>query len=66
MTATTAPRKITPRWEVGEAVVVNKTRWIIRALNYTTGRVALASSNTTNHAIWWSTTIDALPRKAAA
>ncbi|MFL2002275.1 hypothetical protein [Microbacterium sp. A1-JK] len=58
------PRSKTAKWEIGDAVHVDGIRWIIREL---VGRkVALASANTVNHAIWWNTTISNLPRKARA
>lgn len=52
-------------WEVGDAVTVGRTRWVIRALNSVTRRVYLVSASTTNHAIGWNTTVDKLPKKAA-
>lgn len=51
-------------WQPGDTVTVGSTRWIIRALNRQTRKVALASSNTTNSGIWWNTTLDNLPARA--
>lgn len=65
---TLPPRTLTagrPEWHVGEAVTVDRVRWIIRAINHKTGKVVLASSNTVNADIWWNTTIDKLPEKKA-
>lgn len=58
------PRPKRLAWSVGDVVQTSDgIRWIIRALNRTTGRVALVSSNTTNHESWWNTTTDMLPGK---
>ena len=51
------------RWSVGDPLTAGGVRWIIRALNRTTGAVFLVSSNTTNHALAWTTTLDKLPEK---
>ncbi|MCC4906934.1 hypothetical protein [Microbacterium sp. cx-59] len=53
-------------WEVDEIVTTpDGTRWKIRALNAGSGRVVLSSMNVPNADIWWNTTVDKLPRKAA-
>lgn len=64
MTTTIPSRKTRARWETGDAVTVRRTRWVIRRLDRSTGRVVLEAMNTTNHAEWWDTTLDRLPRKS--
>lgn len=65
MTTTIPRRKTKERWETGDAVTVGRTRWVIRRLDRSTGRVVLEAMNTTNHAEWWDTTLDRLPEKTA-
>ena len=57
-------RKRTPRWQMGDTVLVGTKHWIIRVLTRD-GRVELASANAVNADIWWRTTIDKLPEKTA-
>jgi hypothetical protein len=61
----TAPRALTGRrvYAPGEAVHVGSTRWIIRTI--IGDRVELEAGNTPA-GIWWRTTLDRLPAKAAA
>lgn len=52
------------KWHEEDVVTVGRVRWIIRHI----GRdktVELVSSNSTNHAITWKTTLDQLPMKAS-
>lgn len=65
MTTTIPSRKKKARWETGDAVTVGRTRWVIRRLDRSTGRVVLEAMNTTNHAEWWDTTLDRLPERTA-
>lgn len=55
-----------PVWEVGDALVVGGTRWKIVALNAKTKAVQLEALSSTNHGMRWTTTLNNLPRKAAA
>ncbi|GAA3009300.1 hypothetical protein [Microbacterium aurantiacum] len=63
----TIPTRTNPDdWHVDEIVTTDDgTRWKIRALNPGSGRVVLSSMNVTNADIWWNTTVDKLPGKAA-
>ncbi len=65
MTTTIPPRRIKTRWETGDALTIGSTRWVIRRIDRSTGRVVLEAMNTTNHAEWWDTTLDRLPEKSA-
>ncbi len=65
MTTTIPRRGVKPRWQTGDAVTVGATRYVIRRLDRSTGRVVLEAMNTTNHAEWWDTTLDRLPEKTA-
>lgn len=49
---------------VGDTLTVNGTRWVIRSLNRKTGAVFLVASNTTNHAMSWTTTLDKIGAEA--
>lgn len=67
-----APRMTIPtrakaaRWDLGDLVTVpGGTRYVIRRIDRTTGRVVLEAMNTTNHAEWWDTTLDKLPGRTA-
>lgn len=53
------------QWEVGDIVTTGSTRWRIRSMNRSSGRVVLEAMNTTNHEGWWSTTLGKLPRRTA-
>lgn len=48
-------------WAVGDVVTVGSRRWIIRRLSGED--VLLASSNTSNHKVTWTTTLTRLPKK---
>lgn len=61
---TKAPRKPRPKWEAGDLVIVDRTRWVILGIAES-GRVALTAANAMNACVW-KTTINKLPRKAAA
>lgn len=50
-------------WVVGDALVVNGTRWGIDVL--IGDHVELKALSTTNHGVRWTTTLNNLPRKAA-
>lgn len=65
MTHTIAPRKTRPSWQLGDLLTVGRTRWVIRRLDRSMGRVVLEAMNTTNHGEWWDTTLDRLPEKSA-
>jgi hypothetical protein len=52
-------------WRTGDVVIDGGTRYRIRALNPKTKKVTLEAMNATNAAIWWNTTTDRLPEKAA-
>lgn len=55
--------KTKPKWVVGEALVVNGTRWGITSIVGTD--VELKALSTTNHGIAWKTKIGNLPEKRA-
>ncbi|MGN6693886.1 MAG: hypothetical protein ACTHN0_06880 [Aquihabitans sp.] len=50
-----------PAWWIGDVVQVGGTRWIIRSIRG--DDVVLRASNTSNHKVRWTTTLDRLPRK---
>jgi hypothetical protein len=52
-------KKPKPKWRIGDPVTVGEVRLIIR------DRVELEAANTTNHGIWWKTTLTNLPEKIA-
>lgn len=56
-------------WEVGDALVVNGTRWRIEQIDKKAWpQVVMRALSTTNHGIQWNTdiaTLNNLPRKAA-
>jgi len=58
----TGPRPHTTTWTVGDVVQVGRVRWIIRIL--TDHKVELEAANVPA-GIWWRTTLDHLPDKAA-
>lgn len=62
ITDTTGPRPRTATWEVGDVVTIGRERWAVRTL--TGEQVELEALNTTG-GIWWTTTLDRLPDKAA-
>ena len=63
---TTIPREKPARsWRIDDALTVGVTRWVIRRIDRSTGRVVLEAMNTTNHAEWWDTTLDKLPGRTA-
>jgi hypothetical protein len=64
VTTTTRPRKPKPQWLGGDIVTVGNRRWIIRTINRATREVVLEASNTLNHGMQWTTTLDKLPEKA--
>jgi hypothetical protein len=52
-----------PKWRIGDPVTVGDVRWIIRLI--IRDQVELEAANTTNHGIWWKTTLSNLPEKTA-
>jgi hypothetical protein len=52
-----------PKWRIGDPVTVGDVRWIIRLI--IRDHVELEAANTTNHGIWWKTTLSNLPEKTA-
>ncbi|WP_439593916.1 hypothetical protein [Microbacterium sp.] len=58
------PSKLTVKdksWQVGDVVMIGRRRWIIRTLK---PEVTLVASNSGNHRIRWTTTLNNLPKKA--
>ncbi|WP_144834067.1 hypothetical protein [Microbacterium sp. BH-3-3-3] len=59
----------TKPWEVGDALVVNGTRWRIEQIDKKARpQVVMRALSTTNHGIKWNTDIETLkkiPREAA-
>lgn len=60
---TDAPRPKTAHWAVGDIVQRGSVRWCIRMITRQT--VELEAMNAPA-GIWWTTTLDQLPDKAAA
>lgn len=59
----TKPKPIVKPWVVGDALVVDGTRWGITSI--VGDDVKLKALSTTNHGMAWNTTLNNLPRKAA-
>ena len=59
---TGAPRRRTAAWAVGDTMHVGATRWIIRSI---IGENVELEASSAAAGIWWRTTIDRLPVKAA-
>lgn len=62
ITDTTGPRPHTETWAVGDVVTFGRERWAVRVL--TDDAVELEALNAAA-GIWWRTTLDRLPVKAA-
>ena len=55
--------KVDDALQVGDIVTVDDVRWKIRAMSRS-GTTRLQSMNTSNVDIWWTTTVDTLPKRA--